>query len=298
MLRSFILALFVAAAAALAPGALPAQAAPRWSSADSSAAVQALGDFEAGCRRDGGALWGLTLCGPLVLVDPETRFAVANDSPPGGVFTRRGRLYYGTVPAGIPVANTSLTWAGRQWGIALLPLQGDRHARADLLLHESFHRVQDSLRLGGPDALNVHLDERDGRFWFRLELRALATALRTRGAPARRAALDALVFRAERHRRFPSADSLERALELQEGLAAYTGNRLATDVLRTPPARVAEGIEQLAARPTYVRSAAYATGPGLGFLLDRYARGWRTRVRTDGLAPQLARALGFTPSPA
>ena len=288
MIRSSVVVL---ATLAVAPAALSGQA--PLSRADSSAAIQALRDYEAACRADAGALWGLSLCGPLVLVDPRTRFAVATDSPPGGSFTRHGGRFYGTMPTGIPLANTSLTWVGREWGIALLPLSGDRHARADLLLHESFHRVQDSLGLGGPDALSVHLDDRDGRYWFRLELRALAAALRSSGRAARRAALDALLFRAERHRRYPSADSLERALELQEGLAAYSGNRLAMDALRTLPARVAQGIDEFAARPTYVRSAAYATGPGLGLLLDRYARGWRTRVHAEGLAPQLARALHF-----
>ena len=289
MVRSFVAVLAIIG---IAPAALSGQA--RWSPADSSAAIQALRDYEAACRADAGALWGLSLCGPLVLVDPRTRAAVANDSPPGGSFVRRGRRFYGTMPTGIPVANTSLSWVGREWGIALLPLSGDRHARADLLLHESFHRIQDSLGLRGPDALSVHLDERDGRYWFRLELRALATAVRSRGNAARRAALDALLFRTERHRLYPAADSLERALELQEGLAAYTGNRLAMDALHTPPERVARDIEAFASRPTYVRSAAYATGPGLGLLLDRYARGWRRRVRIEGLATQLTRALHFS----
>jgi hypothetical protein len=263
--------------------------------ADTAGAAAALRDFAAACGRDGGALWGRTLCGSIVLVHRETRFAVANDSPPSGAFTRKGPLWRGRAPDSLALANTSTSWGGRPWAIGLLPLGGDRFEQVDLLAHESFHRIQDSLGLGGPDLLAVHLDERDGRYWFRLELRALAAAIRSKGAPARRAAADALLFRARRYELYPAADSLERALELQEGLAEYTGVKIALAATAEPQARVAVALREFELRPTYVRSAAYATGPGVGLLLDRYAPRWRTLVKERALAPQLARALHWTP---
>lgn len=264
-------------------------------SMDTTAAITALSDYTRACRLDGGRLWGLSLCGPLILVEPESRWAVANEQPPGGEFTRHGPIWTGHVPGGIPVSNTALTWVGRKWAIARLPLSGDRFSQVGLLLHESFHRIQDTLGLGGPDLLNPHLDERDGRYWLRLELRAEARSLTLRGPDARQAALDALLFRANRHRLYPGADTLERALELQEGLAEYTGQRLAMAVTGESPARAARTLAGFESRETFVRSVGYATGPALGLLLDRYAPGWRSRVRTEGLAPQLARALRFEP---
>lgn len=266
---------------------------------DTAAAIRALTDYTTACRRDAGRLWGRSLCGALILVDPASRASVANELPPGGAFESRSGVYSGRLPPGIPVANTSLMWAGKPWAFVLLPLAGDRFSQASLLIHESFHRIQDTLGLGGPDLLNTHLDERDGRYWFRLELRALARALRGSGSAARRAAADALLFRARRHALFPGADSLERALELQEGLAEYTGVRLAMDVTgagaRAGARRAAKALDDFHSRSTYVRSAGYATGPALGLLLDRYAPGWRTHVRERGLAPQLALGLRFTP---
>src|SRR5262249_20683433 len=56
-----------------------------------------------------------------------------------------------------------------------------RDARA-ILLHELFHGVvQARLGLKALEMLNEHLDAVDGRYWMRLEWRALAGALRPSG---------------------------------------------------------------------------------------------------------------------
>jgi hypothetical protein len=128
-----------------------------------------------------------------------------------------------------------------------------------------------------------------------LELRALAAALRGAGAVRDRAARDAMLFRRERQTRYPGADSLEAALELQEGLAEYTGARIALDFLRLPAARAAEQTLAFEGRPTYVRALGYGTGPALGLLLDNYLADWRRRIRREGFAAQLAGRLHFAP---
>jgi hypothetical protein len=176
-----------------------------------------------------------------------------------------------------------------------LPVPHDRFARLGLLFHESFHRAQPALGLGDRDALNPHLDERDGRFWLRLELRALARALRSSGASRTAAVRDAVVFRRARHDRFPGAVATEDALERQEGLPEYTGARLALDALHVPIARVADDLAAFESRPTFARSLGYGTGPALGLLLDDLAPGWRKRAGQDGLAAQLAAAIDFSP---
>ena len=265
--------------------------------ADTSGAAEGLRDYLAAAARDGGRLWGRSLAVPMILVDPETRTSVATERPPGGVFRRVKGIWLGTIPEGIPTANFALTWAGRRWAMVLLPLSDDRFLRLSLLLHEAFHGIQEELGLSGPDYLNPHLDERDGRFWLRMELRAMATALRSDGKARDSAARDAVLFRAQRQAVYPGADSLERALELAEGLAEYTGTRLALAQLGLPRARAAEVLQRFERRTTYVRSLGYGTGPGLGLLLDVYAEGWRSRVSREGFADQLAAALGFRVPP-
>jgi hypothetical protein len=251
----------------------------------------AIGDYLSACHADGGVFWGRSLCGPLLTVDPGSRQATASELPPGGEFRKVGTVYVGVVPPGIPLANTSLTWAGRDWAFVLEPLPEDRMLRLALLLHESYHRIQDSLGLGGGDPLNAHLDERDGRFWLRMELRAMAVALRDTGAAAMAAARDAMRFRAYRYGRYPGSDSLEAALELHEGLAEYTGVALALAAMGQPISRAASLLDAFQERPSFVRALGYGTGPGLGLLLDRYAPGWRGRVAQEGFAAQLAAAV-------
>jgi len=263
--------------------------------ADTTGAADAIHDYLGASAKDAGRLWGRSLRGPMILVDPHTRAAFASEEPPGGTFTEVNGLWRGTIPEGIPTANFALTWSGRRWAMVLLPLSEDRFIRLALLLHESFHGIQEGIGLSGPDRLNPHLDERDGRYWLRLELRAMAAALRAGGAARKAAARDAMLFRAERYSLYTGADSLEYALELAEGLAEYTGTRLALDYLGLPVSRAAGLLRSFEARATYVRSLGYGTGPGLGLLLDVYAPKWRTRVSREGLAPQLAAALKFTP---
>ena len=261
--------------------------------ADRAAALTGVREFAIACRRDAGRLWGRSLCGPLIAVDGRTGLAVATAPPPQGHFDRQRALWIGQVPDGMQVANTAFDWSGRLWSTVRLPLPTDRFARTRLLIHEAFHRIQPDLGLNARDAINAHLDERDGRYLLRLELRAMAAALQAGGPAARRATHDALLFRAQRNRLYPGSESLEDSLEIQEGLAEYTGTRLALQATGLSNPRVAEAAADFEDRPTYVRALGYGTGPLLGLLLDRYAPGWRTRIREAGFSSQLAPAVGF-----
>jgi hypothetical protein len=165
-----------------------------------------------------------------------------------------------------------------------------------MLAHEMFHRIQPELGMQRLDGVNAHLDSVEGRLLLQLEWRALAAALQAPTAAARqRAATDALAFRHERHRLFTEAAEGEGALELNEGVAEYTGVMIG---LPTPEARRAYALQDLTAfvqAPTFVRTFAYATGPAYGLLLDAADPGWRrrlvaTRQRLDQL---LATAYGL-----
>jgi hypothetical protein len=263
---------------------------------DTARALSALRDARAACESDAGALWGRSLCGPIALVDRQTRLVIANDTVAQKHFLRLGDGYVTTLPENQYVANTSFQWAGRTWTMVALPLPRDRFARVGLVMHEVFHREQEALGLRQPDALNNQLDMRPGRTWLRLEYRSLARALESLPDQnaARHHAESALIFRAERRSIYPGSDSLEATLEIQEGLAEYTGQRLAMQLTGEGPARVAKFVRDYETTPTFVRAFAYGTGPAIGVLLDQFDPSWREKVRKNrDIGALLAQAIHF-----
>ena len=255
------------------------------------AADEALRRFQPACKID---LWGAPLCGRLVLVERKGREAVATHSDPDGKFERRGEFYHGKLPEGVPMANTAVEWGGQRWAMAMLPLPEEPYARTRLLAHESFHRLQHELELRAGDPLSAHLDSETGRLWLRMELRALGQALRAEGEAGKEATHDALVFREMRYSLHPEAREREAALEIQEGLAQYTGTVVALRHTGEAVSRVAMDVERFVAGMAYARSFAYQTGPALGLLLDRYREGWRQELNSESnVARMLAEAVEF-----
>jgi hypothetical protein len=247
-------------------------------------------------EQDDGALWGRRMYGPMLFVDPATRYAVANRADQRGRLDRQGDdLYTGVLPEAIALGNTALEWGGRRWTMLLWPLGGDATATGTLMMHECFHRVQ--TRLGFPMTIvdNHHLDTSDGRTWLRLEWRALATALE-HPDDEHRAIRDALLFRAERRGRFEMAEEEERALELNEGIAEYTGLRLGGATAEQQRARTVAGLRRYDRSTGGLgRSFAYASGPAYGLLLDRAKPGWPRRLKRVGdLGTMLAKNLRLT----
>lgn len=262
-------------------------------------AQQAFATAEQLCSADGGKLWGVSLCGPIMLVDPGSRSIVASQADADGVLESRSGVYVGVLPTEENIANTATEWAGVHWTQLVWPLPEDAADRRTLLMHELFHRIQASLALPAPDGGdNAHLDTTHGRYLLQLEWRALAAALGATDPAARRQAIaDALLFRAERHRRFPGTAMQEQALMLHEGLAEYTGVRLGNRDPDDQRAVALDHLRTLAANPSYVRSFVYASGPAYGLLLDQEAPSWRASLREgNSLASMLGDALAL-PSP-
>jgi hypothetical protein len=233
------------------------------------------------CQADHGQLWGISLCGPMMFVDPKSRFIVATQADTKGILKADGGVFIGSLPADQTIANTAIEWSGVHWTQMLWPLPDDKQQRETLIAHELFHRIQSQLELprvkGGE---NTQLDTLDGRYYLQLEWRALASALEAQTDVERRKATgDAILFRAERYRLFPDAAIQEQSLELNEGLAEYTGVRVSNP---TSEEQIKAALSDLSSHrddSTFVRSFAYATGPGYGLLLDRYASGWHQQLK-------------------
>jgi len=247
-------------------------------------------EAEALSRRDGGRLWGVALYGPMILVDAETHEAVANQADAEGQLAKRGKVFLGKLPSDVMVANTSMDWAGVHWTMIRWPLPDDPDRRARLMMHECFHRIQDKLGMKAVSPVNAQLETREGRTWLLLEWRALEVALEESEAQRRAALRDALLFRAYRHSLFPKAAAEERALEMNEGLAEYTGVRLSTRSISEMVVLAACGLRQARGQESLARGFAYISGPAYGALLDSSGTQWRSRVKSNPDFAALSRA--------
>ncbi len=231
------------------------------------------------CGHDGGALWHHSLCGPILLVDWTDNTVVANQADRQGALTPHGPVFVGTLPPGLIIASTPIEWSGKRWTEMLLPMPDDVAHRHVMVAHELFHRAQIELGMPQGDGGNLHLDTLEGRILLQLEWHALARALSAPDAGVRKAAVsDALLFRHERYRLFPDAQVEERALELNEGVAEYTGVRVGLLTSQERTAYALRDLEVFVQSPTFVRSFAYATGPAWGLMLDQANPSWREQL--------------------
>ena len=240
------------------------------------------------CERDAGRLWGVSLCGPMVIVDQATGTRATSQPEPPGEPPRFPGLVDGPV-----------SWGGLRWfsfPLYMLPAN-DGDVRQQVMLHGLFHRIQPELGFITEDGYNEHLDTLEGRVWMQLEWRALRRALESSGNERAEAIADALAFRRERRRQFPGAAENERRDEIREGLASYTGiaawANSPADARRAAASALAGGESQ----SSFVGNFEAASGPAYGVLLDDLLPGWHRQVRgTSDLGDLLASATTRPPT--
>ena len=263
--------------------ALPAAA-----QVDQQRAQEYFKETQALCERDGGRLWGVSLCGPMVIADLKTQTLATSQPAPDGPWPR----FLGLGNAPIEWGGT--TWVGFNWDFVA---SRTPRGRRELFIHELFHRVQPGLGLIQPAAANEHVDAMDGRYWLRLEWRALARALRESGAARAAAVRDALAFRQARRALYAGSGEDERRVEITEGLPHYTAI-----VVAAPSAAdaIASALDLLAGAETgesFLRTFPSTTIPAYGLLLDASSDGWRQRVRaTDDLGTLVMNAFAVQPA--
>ncbi len=236
---------------------------------------------------------------PLAVFDGERTYLFRHPALPegfGGVaLAKRGVLAYeGRHPA--ITANTSADIGGTTTATVLLDGFGPEQSLTDLAavaLHEAFHVYQRD-RHPGWQANEADLfvyPTGDDRLLAlrRLETEALRRSLATTDtAESACWARQALALRGERSAEMDSVfAAYERGTELNEGLATYVELRAkGRETLILPT----NGFEA-----TEVRHRAYATGPALGLLLDRFHPEWQASFEADdrqNLDQALLAALG------
>ena len=261
---------------------------PAVAQVDQQRAQEYFKEAQALCERDGGKLWGVSLCGPMVFTDAATKTIATSQPAPEG-----------PRPGGLGFLNAPVTWGGTRWSAymwAWIP-PSEEQARGRLFIHELFHRIQPELNLMAGTGENDHLDTLDGRYWLQLEWRALSRALSSSGAARAAAISDALAFRRARRTAFPVAAAHEAADEIREGLAEYTAVVVATS---STADAIAAAVRQLAIgeqEASFVRRFHSASGPAYGLLLDVFSPGWTRRVTAnDDLAQMLTAAAKIEPA--
>ena len=252
-------------------------------------------------RASGDALWPgfdpLTV--PLAVYDGQRTFLFRHPAPPPG---------FVPVPMGLPAtyaltgrhenitANTSADIGGVPTATLLLDrAQADRSPAdlAAIAVHEAFHVYQRAHHPGWvgneADLFTYPTDDADLLALRRMETDALRQALASKSAIAAACwGRKALALRKERYARMDSAfAAYDRGTELNEGLATYVEMRAARrrDVA-LPAAEFG---------PADIRRRAYATGPALALLLDRFKPGWPAALEADdkqSLDAALDAALG------
>src|SRR5687767_15369383 len=84
------------------------------------------------CERDAGRLWGVSLCGPMVIVDQRTRTRATSQPEPEGPLPRFSGF-----------ADGPVSWGGVRWFSFPLSMlsANDADARQQNMLHGLFHRI-------------------------------------------------------------------------------------------------------------------------------------------------------------
>lgn len=227
-------------------------------------------EAQAFCDRDGGKLWGISLCGPMVIADPATGTIATNRPAPEGAR-----------PRNLGFANATTKWGGVEWSTFSWKVLSsfDQPSRGLLMIHELFHRVQAPLGLMTNDGQNNHLDTLEGRYWQLLEWRALARALGSSGTERTSAVQDALAFRFARRQLFPAAAANEVLEEIREGLAHYTATVITASSPQDAASKAILQLADFAKRESLTRDFGYASGSAYGILLDAWSPGWTRQVK-------------------
>jgi hypothetical protein len=107
----------------------------------------------------------------------------------------------------------------------------------------------------------------------------------------------ALVFRWARFQRYPGADSTENALDINEGIAEYTGMMMSGRPADSLVAHFVRKNQTLLAGASFIRTFSYRNIPIYGYLLYQKDRRWNLKINgSTQLTAFFATAFRIVPS--
>jgi hypothetical protein len=101
---------------------------PAVAQVDQQRAQEYFKEAQALCERDGGRLWGVSLCGPMVIADAATGTIATSEPAPAG-----------DRPRAIGFVNAPVQWGGITWSAYIWEMvipKDDRGERGRLFMHE------------------------------------------------------------------------------------------------------------------------------------------------------------------
>jgi len=233
--------------------------------------------------KDNSRLWGINMYGPMLFVDPSTRFVVTNEADLLGKLKKEKNVFIGKLSEQDGIANTSTEWAGKRWMMILWPsLSNNNLERTNLMMHELYHCVQKKIGMEMKSEMNNHLDEMQARIWLTMEWNALEKAVFSKGKEREQSIYDALIFRNYRHKIYPGSKENECNLEMNEGIAEYTGFKLSYLNPEDQQNYFRNRLKSGKMTESYVRSFAYLSGPMYGYLLDESRFKWKQKLKNEG----------------
>ncbi len=242
-------------------------------------------DLKAHLTKENGELWNHQLYGPILLVDEKNQLLIANEPDSNNVLIKNGKVFTGTLPKEMLVAETTINWNGKLWTMVTLPLPKNHNEQLSIFTHELFHRIQSKIGFENLQQKPCnHLNTLNGRIFLKLELEALKEALRADENNSQTKHLqNAVIFRLYRHQLFPGAKENENSLELNEGIAEYTGTILSNWNDKELKEHYIQEIDTLYTNTTFVRSFAYRTTPIYGYFIKQKNGNWNKEIsnKTD-----------------
>src|SRR5919201_5273267 len=115
---------------------------PAVAQVDQQRAQQFFKEAQALCERDGGRLWGQSICMPMVIGVARTQTVATSQPPPDAPRPKLIGILMG------PIQWGDTMWAALTWDMVVNQPPRVRNA---MFLHESFHTVQLSKGIAVPD---------------------------------------------------------------------------------------------------------------------------------------------------
>jgi hypothetical protein len=261
--------------------------------------VQKAGEYfkavEEICNKDDGSLWGENLYGPVMFVDNRSREIYANVADSNGILKAREGIFTGVLPKERLITSNIIEFGGVRYAMVPLPETEDRYRITARTVHSLFHCYQERRDLK-PSTFNTrHLNNKDARFYLKLEWKALTNAIGATGEVRKQAIRDALIFRGARRELFPEAITDENNFENYEGLTTFTYIKLCTEGVDELRGRILEYLDRIYKNTSYASGYGFVHGALYATLLNDMGFDFRQIQQSDFDLGKAAReAYGVT----
>ncbi|TAJ11834.1 hypothetical protein DMA11_15355 [Marinilabiliaceae bacterium JC017] len=220
-------------------------------------------------------LWKKEILGPTLFINRTTKKAYCNYKLNNAFKRVRDELYSGQLPDDIIVANSTAQINGINCAMIALPLPSSISSKKTLVIHESFHRIQDSV-IQNHAYYNEHIDNKDARILLKLEWEYLIRAYTEKDKNTKTEYCHkALDYRAQRRKIYPECAKNENYFELEEGLAEYTAVKYCFRTRTEIADYLNNQWTKFKPAQSFIRTFGYLSGLSYALLLDDYNTEWR-----------------------